>query len=67
MVKAKNNIMTLNELIKELQAIVEESPERGELEIYAYTLDDVAIEEPNAILMVDNSISDRIDINIQAI
>lgn len=53
--------MTVNELIKELEEIVNEEPERGELEVGAYspmTSDYTGIES------VDNTIMDRVDLNL---
>jgi len=50
--------MTVNQLIKELQSIVKEDNLRGELEVYMY------FDDPYPIGLIDNSISDRIDINI---
>lgn len=55
--------MTLNELIEELQLILKKDNSRGELEVYIYTTPETPNEEPVSIHSIDNSISDRIDIN----
>lgn len=51
--------MTTNQVIIELQRIVREQPEKGDMECYIYSMD---TEEPEAISSIDDSISDRVDI-----
>lgn len=62
--KIKFKIMTLNELIQQLQEIVKQEPERGDLPLYVFPLHETDIEDINEIYSIDNEISDRIDINI---
>jgi len=60
--------MTLYQLTSKLQAIIDREPSRGKLEVYVYftDLEDTydGFRTPQPILLVDNSVSDRIDINI---
>lgn len=52
--------MTVNEVIAELQRIVREQPEKGEVQCYIYSM---IAEEPEPITLIDGDISDRVDIN----
>lgn len=55
--------MTLNELIEELHIILKMDESRGDLEVYIYPNEGCPTEEPVPIHSIDDSISDRIDIN----
>ena len=62
---AQHKIMTVSELIKQLQDIVDEYPNSENVEIFVYPGEDTIFEEPNEIVELDNSFDgDRIDINI---
>lgn len=60
--------MTLNKLINELQEAARSNPARSSQEVFIYITDIEALpdngESPISIKFVDNSISDRVDINI---
>lgn len=53
--------MTVQELINELTNIVNNEPERKDMDVYIFTHNG---ESPMEIHFVDNSISDRVDINV---
>jgi len=57
--------MLLKELISELQSIADKDKNRLDLEVFIYPYDDTESESPNEISGIDNSISDRIDINVK--
>jgi hypothetical protein len=57
--------MKLKKLIEELLSITNENPKRSEQEVYIY-IQDINDVGPgiNNIILVDNDIDDRVDINI---
>ena len=56
-----SNPPTLNELIECFTKIIRDSPERGNLPVWVYNPD---FGDIMPIVMIDNSVSDRIDINV---
>lgn len=58
--------MLVNEVIEKLQKIVEDNPEKGLTELYVYitNIDELSDDEIHSIILIDDDISDRVDINI---
>ena len=59
--------LTLYSLLSKLQAIVEQEPQRGKLPVCVYISEEALVdgkESPHHIHSIDNSIGDRIDINV---
>lgn len=53
--------MTTNEVIAELQRVVLEQPEKGEMPCCVYAMSYAG--DPEHVSMIDGTISDRVDIN----
>lgn len=54
--------MTVKQLIEKLQDIVQKQPEKENVDVYIYVVEEV-LEEPIPLTFVDDSISDRVDLN----
>ena len=57
--------MTLENLIKELKRIAENNPEKLSTHVGIYPIEELDIEDINDIVYIDDTIPNRVDINVQ--